>query len=472
MADYLVYLLLAWQLLVLVYFLFINGSYTLATIISLFDIRGQLAIATRQHIQDLVTGTFYRPITIIVPAFNEEMTIVTTVTLLLKLRYPEFEIVVVNDGSNDETMARLTEAFRLVQIQHPVATLLPHQPIRAQYTSLIHGSLTVIDKGNGGKADALNAGINVSKYPLFCSVDADSILDSDALMRAAKLFVEDQQVIATGGIVRVLNGCTIRNGRVAEVRAPRRWIECFQSVEYIRGFLTGRTSWNFFNGLLIISGAFGIFRKDMVQAVGGYRVTVGEDMDLVVRLHRHCRREKIPYKVQFVPDPVCWTQVPDDYRSLLKQRNRWQRGLIDSLWHNRGMFLNPRYGSIGLLVFPHFLIFEALGPLIEFIGYLGFILFYWFDLIDYDFALLFLLFAIIWGIWLNIGAIALDNLIFRRYRSIGDLIKLSFFGLIEFAGYRQLMVVERLFATLTCWRHGWGKPLRQELHHETTKRTI
>src|SRR6185369_11207556 len=236
----------------------------------------------------------------------------------------------------------------------------------------------------------------------------------------AKLFVEDQQVIATGGIVRVLNGCTIVNGRVAEVHAPKRWIECFQAVEYIRGFLTGRTSWNFINGLLIISGAFGIFRKDMVQTVGGYRNTVGEDMDLVVRLHRHCRKERIPYKIQFVPDPVCWTQVPNDYRSLLKQRNRWHRGLIDSLWHNRGMFMNPRYGSIGLLVFPYFVLFEALGPAIEFAGYLGFIFFFWFDLIDYDFALLFLLLAIIWGIWLTLGVILLDNFIFRRYRTVGD----------------------------------------------------
>lgn len=471
MAEYLAYLLLAWQLLVLVYFLIINGSYTLATIISLLNIRGQLAIATRQHIQNLVSGIFYRPITIIVPAYNEELTIVTTVTLLMKLRYPEFEVIVVNDGSRDDTLTLLTEAFQLIPINRPTAAAIPHQPSRGVYLSLLHDNLTVIDKENGGKSDALNAGINASRFPLFCSVDADSILESDALLRAAKLFVEDQKVIATGGIVRVLNGCTIRNGRVAEVRAPRRWIECFQAVEYIRGFLTGRTSWNFLNGLLIISGAFGIFRKDMVQAIGGYRTTVGEDMDLVVRLHRHCRKEKIPYKIQFVPDPVCWTQAPDDYRSLLKQRNRWQRGLIDSLWHNRGMFLNPRYGSIGLLVFPYFLFFEALGPLIEFIGYFGFVLFFWFDLVDYDFALLFLLFALLWGIWLNIGAITLDNMIFRRYRSAGDLLKLSVFGFIEFAGYRQLLVVERLIATLTFWRHGWGKPSRQELHNETTKRT-
>lgn len=471
MAEHLAHFLFAWQLLILLYFVLINGSYTVATIISLIDIRGQLAIASRQHVQNLVTGIFYRPITIIVPAYNEELTIITTVTLLLKLRYPEFEIVVVNDGSNDKTLARLIEAFRLVPIHRPITALLPHQPVRGEYLSLDHENLTVIDKENGGKADSLNAGINVSSFPLFCSVDADSILESDALLRAAKLFVEDRRVIATGGIVRVLNGCTIINGRVAEVHAPKRWIECFQAVEYIRGFLAGRTSWNFLNGLLIISGAFGIFRKDMVQAVGGYRITVGEDMDLVVRLHRHCRKERIPYKVMFVPDPVCWTQVPNDYRSLLKQRNRWHRGLIDSLWHNRGMFMNPRYGSIGLLVFPNFLIFEALGPAIEFAGYLGFVFFFWFDLIDYDFALLFLLLAIIWGIWLNLGAILLDNLIFRRYRTVGDLVKLSFFGVIEFVGYRQLMVVERLFATLTCWRHGWGKQTRQVLNDKTTKKT-
>jgi len=261
----------------------------------------------------------------------------------------------------------------------------------------------------------------------------------------------------------VLNGCTVVNGKVTEVRAPSRLIECLQSVEYLRGFLVGRTSWNWTNSILIISGAFGIFRKDILFAIGGYRKTVGEDMDLVIRMHRHCLDRKMPCKVVFVPDPVCWTQVPGDYRSLLQQRNRWHRGLIDSLWHSRGMLLNPKYGAVGLLAFPYFVVAEALGPLIEFFGYLSFVILFFLGLLNRDFALLFLFLAVIWGMFLNIGALLLDNLIYRRYRGVSDLLKIAGCGLLECLGYRQLLVVERLFATFMVFQKHWGKPAREEI---------
>lgn len=472
MAASLAHYLLLFQIVILIFFFLINAIYTVSLVIAFIGIRNRLAGATRQHIKSLVSGIFYRPITIVVPAFNEAETIVTTVSLLLQLRYPEFEVVVVNDGSSDQTMAKLKEAFRLVEIQLPRSSQLPHQALRGEYLSLQHENLAVIDKETGGKADALNAGINVSRFPLFCSVDADSVLESDALLRAAKLFVEDRETIATGGIVRVLNGCTLQDGQIAEVRAPRRAMECYQAVEYCRGFLTGRTSWDSMQSLLIISGAFGIFRKDLVLAINGYRKTVGEDMDLVVRLHRHCREQKLPYKIHFVPDPVCWTQVPDDYRSLLKQRNRWQRGLLESLWFNKKMLFNPRYGSVGLFAMPYFLIFEALGPAIEFLGYLSFIVFYFQGFLNREYAMLFLVLALLWGMWLNIGAITLDNLIFRRYRSLSDLLKLSLFGLLEFAGYRQIIVVERLLALFSFRSRAWDKTARQEIRNEKTKRTF
>jgi cellulose synthase/poly-beta-1,6-N-acetylglucosamine synthase-like glycosyltransferase len=457
---------LLWQVVILCFFVVINGYYTIATIMALLDIPGQLALASRHHIRNMMDGSFYRPITIIVPAYNEEVTIVDSVSMMLELKYPEYEVVVVNDGSKDRTLRRLIDAFNLVSIPRPFQARLPHAPVRGEYMSLSHKNLRVIDKDNGGKADALNAGINASLFPIFCSVDADSVLDGDALMRAAKLFVEDRKVIATGGIIRVLNGCTVSNGKLAEVHAPKRWIERFQSIEYIRGFLAGRTSWNVFNGLLIISGAFGIFRKDIVTAIGGYRKTVGEDMDLVVRMHRHCRKENIPYRIQFVPDPVCWTQVPGDWRSLLIQRNRWHRGLIDSLWYNRSMFLNPRYGWVGLFAFPYFFFMETLGPVIEFLGYAGFVFFFFMEMVNYEFGMLFLIVAVIWGIWLNLGALILDNLIFRRYDSLKDLLILSLFGFLEFLGYRQLISVERLIATGLFWRTNWGKPKRMEITNE------
>ena len=454
------------QFLLFVYYLFVNLYYSFACTVALLDIRGQLAVASRQHIRNLVTGVYYRPISILVPAYNEEATIVTSIRFSLALRYPEYELVVVNDGSTDRTLEVLREEFRLVQIEKPIKIALKHEAIRGIYVSLDHPQLLVVDKANGGKADALNAGINASQYPLICSVDADSLLEEDALMRAAKLFVEDREVVASGGIIRVLNGCTVVNGKVTEVRAPSRWIERLQSVEYLRGFLVGRTSWNCTNSILIISGAFGIFRKDIMLGIGGYRKTVGEDMDIVIRMHRYCNDRKMPCKVVFVPDPVCWTQVPGDYRSLLQQRNRWHRGLIDSLWHSRGMMFNPKYGAVGMLAFPYFVVAEMLGPLIEFAGYISFAALYFMGQLNRDFALMFLFLAVVWGMSLNIGGILLDNLVYRRYRGVSDLLKIAMCGFVECLGYRQLLVVERVFATFMLFQRHWGKAEREEIKYE------
>ena len=454
------------QLLVFFYYILVNCYYSASSLVALLDIRGQLAIASRQNIRNLVTGVYYRPISILVPAHNEERTIATSVRFSLAMTYPEFELIIINDGSTDGTLSVLREEFRLVQIEKPICITLKHERIRGVYASLDHPNLLVVDKENGGKADALNAGINASQFPLVCSVDADSLLEEDALMRAAKLFVEDREVVASGGIIRVLNGCTVVNGKVTEVRAPSRLIECLQSVEYLRGFLVGRTSWNWTNSILIISGAFGIFRKDILLAIGGYRKTVGEDMDIVIRMHRHCSDRMMGAKVVFVPDPVCWTQVPGDYRSLLQQRNRWHRGLIDSLWHNRGMMLNPKYGSVGLLAFPYFVICEALGPLVEFFGYLSFVAFFCMGMLSRDFVLLFLFLAVVWGMSLNVSAVLLDNLIYRRYKGVSDLVKIVSSALLECLGYRQLLVVERLIASFMVFRADWGKAEREEIKHE------
>jgi len=463
-------LLLGFQFVILLYFVLLNGTYTFFTLISLKDIRLHSYIVAPQNIKNMLSGIFYRPLSIIVPAYNEEGTIVANIRSLLALHYPEFEVIIVNDGSKDATLDRLIREFRLVKVDRTVRYVIPHQPIESSYASLDYPHLLVIDKKNGGKADALNAGINASGFPLFCCIDADSLLEDEALLRASRLFVEDREVIATGGIVRVLNGCTVEEGIVTEVKAPKKHIECFQAVEYTRGFLSGRTSWNFFDSLLIISGAFGIFRKDMVMAIKGYRHTVGEDMDLVVRLHKHCKDNGIRYKIVFVPDPVCWTQVPSDVASLLKQRNRWHRGLIDSLLFNRKMFLNPAYGTVGLIGYPYFVFVEALGPMVEFLGYISFVVSYLFGFISRDFAFLFFVLAILWGMWINLGSILLDNLIYRRYRGIRDILKLCMFGLMEFMGYRQLIVIERLLATFQFWKKGWGKAKRQEIKSELFKK--
>ncbi len=448
---------------VILYFIVLNGLYTLFTVVSLRDLRRYALTVTNRSLDGLLSGAFYKPLSILVPAYDESATIVASVKSLLTLNYPEFEVIVVNDGSKDDTLDKLISEFSLARVDRPVRLVLSHEPIRANYISFHYPNLVVVDKENGGKADALNAGINASMYPLFCCIDADSLLESDALLRASRLFVEDREVIATGGIVRVVNGCEVHDGVVTRVRTPTSLLETFQLIEYTRGFLSGRTSWNFFGGLLIIAGAFGIFRKDMVMAVGGYRHSVGEDMDLVVRLHRYCREKAVRYKIAFVPDPICWTQVPSDVKSLLKQRNRWHRGLIDSLWHSRRMFLNPRYGVVGLFAVPYFVFVEALGPLAELAGYLSLFVFFLLGVLHLEYAVLFFIFAVQWGMLINVGSLLLGNIVHRKYEHTSDMLKLYLHCLIEFLGYKQLTVCERARATFQFRKRSWGKPARREI---------
>jgi len=328
----------------------------------------------------------------------------------------------------------------------------------------------VIDKENGGKTDALNAGINASSFPLFCSMDADSILDKEGLLRTGRLFVEDKRVVAVGGIVRVLNGLEIEKGEIAHIHAPKKSIELFQAVEYTRSFLSGRTSWNRFGSLLILSGTYAVFRKDMVMDVGGYRKTVGEDMDLVVRLHKHCRENDIPYKVLFVPDPVCHTQVPQDLKSLLKQRSRWHRGLLQSLVHSKEMFGRRRYGSVGTFGFPYFFFVEGLGPSVEFLGYASLVPLYFLGLLNWQFLFLFFLVAILWAMWINIGSILLDNILYKRYKSLKDIMKLCMYGFFEMFGYRQMIAAARFAATFGYKNNTWGQPRRQRITYRSLKK--
>lgn len=464
MLDLLAVTLIGYQFLILMYFLFINGTSTLFTVIALKDIRRYSSTITAESIRSMMAGgSFYRPLSIVAPAYNEQETIVSSLKSLLNLKFPEFEIIVVNDGSTDDTLPKLIREFKLIKIDKPLAIKLKHQPIRGIYISLEIQHLLVIDKENGGKADALNAGINASRFPLFCCIDADSLLDSNALSKAVRPFIEDKEVVATGGIVRVINGCRVIDGKVVEAHAPKRALECFQAVEYTRSFLSGRTAWNAFNSLLIISGAFSIFRKDILMAVDGYRHTVGEDMDLVLRIHKHCKDSDLKYKIIFVPDPVCWTQVPSDLKSLLKQRNRWQRGLIESLWYNRKMLLNPKYGAVGMFGIPYFIFVEALAPIVEFIGYFCLVIFYLLGYLSTDFVLLFFVLAVLWGAWINLGSVMLDNLIYMRYKDLTDVFKLCLFGLIEFLGPRQIILVERLLASFQFWKKEWGKPTRHAI---------
>ena len=364
-------LLMGFNYVMLAYFAVLNVIYTLLLVL------GWRAISTyvrRRRLIDydeIARSPLTMPISMVVPAYNEGPVIVDSVRALLGARYPTLEVVVVSDGSTDDTLDALIREFSLVPATRvPVASLATAE-IQRILVCPDDDRLVVIDKANGGKADAINAALCYARYPLFCTIDADTLIEDDALLRLVRPFQVEPDTVACGGIVRVVNGCTVEGSRVVDVHMPRRLIENVQVVEYLRAFLAGRTGWAKLGALLIISGAFGVFRRDLAVACGGYdTTTVGEDAEFVVRLHRYCRDNEIPYRVSFLADPVCWTEVPRSFRVLCRQRNRWHRGLLETLSRHRGMIGRPRYGIVGLLGMPYFALFEALGPLVETLGYL------------------------------------------------------------------------------------------------------
>jgi cellulose synthase/poly-beta-1,6-N-acetylglucosamine synthase-like glycosyltransferase len=458
---------------IITYFLALNTIYLAFTVMAFVDLVGYRNRLWRGSLRNMMSESAYRPISLLVPAFNERETLIATIRSLLTLRYPEIEIVVVNDGSTDDTLELVRRAFALYPVPSATRVRLPTKPVIATYRSLEHPNLVVIDKGNGGKSDSLNAGINASSYPLFCCMDADSLLEPDALLRMARAFTADERVVCAGGVIRVLNGSVVEDGQIAHIRTSNNPLVLAQALEYVRGFLAGRTPLAKLDALMIVSGAFGLFQKEAVIDAGGYHSgTVCEDMEVIVRLHRRTHDKGTPGKVIFVPDPVCWTQVPSDWRSLLRQRDRWQRGLLESLWMHRGMFLNPRYGKAGLIGMPFYVIFEAFGPIFEMLGYVALLLLWAFGRLNPGIAILFFVLAILNGIILSVTALVLDDLLFKRYERSRDLLKMIAAAFFEYLGYRQVLAAQRTLSFLNVlFRHGhWGKVKRTQIpHSETTE---
>lgn len=443
----------------LIYFIGLTAGYLLLNLSSLTVVRKH-ALAARPDLMPRAWQSALPPVSILVPAYNEAATITGSVRSLLQLTYPEHEIIVINDGSSDNTLEVLRQKFELVEEPRLVRVQLHSKPVRGLWQSRRYPNLRVLDKENGGKADALNAGINQAQYPLFCSVDADSILQRDSLQRIMRPFLEDPDTIAAGGTVRVANGCDIRDGMVRRAGLPARLLPRLQVVEYLRAFLFGRMGWAPINALLIISGAFGVFRKSAVVEAGGYReANMGEDMELVVRLHRHMRLAGRRYRIHFIPDPVCWTEAPEDLRTLRTQRIRWQRGLLESLMTHRALLFNRRAGPVGWVAYPFLLFFEAIGPLIEVVGYGVVIGLFLAGLLDLTSLLLFLLVAIGFGMLISMVALLLDELSFPVYPGRRNIMRLFTAALIENLGYRQLTSWWRLrgiLQWLTRSKAHWG----------------
>jgi cellulose synthase/poly-beta-1,6-N-acetylglucosamine synthase-like glycosyltransferase len=442
-------------------FFFATNSYYLVLTIAGFW-RTLRAVMQLQHADQrrLLRSPLTPPVSVLTPAYNEEANVVENVRSLLMLDYPLYEVVLINDGSKDGTLARLIQAFGLRPSARSFEYSVPCRQVRCVYESAAYPNLVVVDKINGGKADALNAGLNLALYPLFCAIDSDSILESDALIRLVRPFLEAPGItIAAGGVVRVANGCEISGGRVRKVRLVRRLLPLIQIVEYLRAFLFGRMGWSSGNSLLVISGAFGLFDKRTAVLAGGYAAdTVGEDMELVVRMHRYLHDRKQEYRIGFVPDPICWTEVPESVRVLRRQRTRWQRGLIDTIWRHRGMLGRPRYGAVGMVALPGFAVFEMLSPLIELSGYAVLPLLWLMGSLTWPYALGFLTVSLLYSVVISILAVLLEDLVFRRYPGFKDLGLLLAAAVLENLGYRQLTVWWRVRAYWEFWRGdlSWG----------------
>ena len=446
------------------YFILLNAGYLGLNFLSIFALQKNRQEKLLDDLPQAFSG-LEPGISILVPAYNEEATITASIRSMFQLTYSDFEIIVINDGSKDKTLEVLKREFSLLPFPDAGRDGLTTKPVRGVYRSIIHPNLRVIDKENGGKADSLNAGINAARHPLFCGVDADSILSRDSLQRVAKPFLNDPDTVATGGTVRVANGCEVSDGFLTKVGLPSNIWALFQVVEYLRAFLFGRLGWSQINAMLIISGAFGLFKTEVVVAAGGYRSnTIGEDMELVVRIHRLLREQGKPYRITFVAEPVCWTEAPEDRTTLRNQRIRWQRGLSESLSSNWGLMFSRNGGAPGWVAFPFMILFEWLGPLVELGGYLFMLYAYVFGLISWQAFSVFLFMAIGLGILLSASGLLLEEISFHIYPKFSQLALLALVVVLENLGYRQLNTWWRLIGLYRWARQqesSWGEMKRK-----------
>jgi cellulose synthase/poly-beta-1,6-N-acetylglucosamine synthase-like glycosyltransferase len=418
------------------------------------------------RMEGIRSSPFTPPISLLVPARNEEMCIVDNVRSLLRLDYPQLEVIVVNDGSQDGTMRELREHFGLHRSPILYIAEIKTAPVIGIYRSVAHRQLLVLDKQSAGcKADAINVGINAATSPYVCVVDADSILEKDSLSRIMAGVISDpERVVAVGGIVRILNGSIVQGAELKEVRLPKTHIEMLQVIEYLRAFLVGREAWAAFNLLPIISGAFGIFRRDLLLKIGGFRAdAVGEDFDLIVRLHRYLHDHNIDYHINFIPDPTCWTEAPSDYKSLARQRARWHKGLLDTLWSTRDMLFRKRYGRVGWIILPYMWLFECFSPVLELLGYGTIILAAVLGALSQHFFIQFLLFGYAFATLISVGSVLLEEMNYRRYSGWREVAWLLIYCFFEHLPYRQMTMYWRL--------RGIWEYLRGDLSWHQVKRT-
>ncbi len=412
-------------------------SYIILSIISGKETINYLKKKSFVNYKDILSSTMSPSITIIAPAYNESLNVVENVRSLLSNHYVNYDVIIVNDGSKDDSLEKLIEAYDLEKIDYIINEKIKTQPIRSgvfKSKNPAFEKLMVVDKENGGKADALNMGLNISTSKYVACIDVDCLLIEDALQKMIKPFLDvtNAQVIATGGVIRIANSCVIKGGKLIDVNLPNNLLIQSQILEYLRAFLLGRMAWSRLNGLLVISGAFGIFDKKIAIDVGGYDTnTVGEDMEIIVRMRRYMEEQGRKYRVTYIPDPLCWTEAPDNYKIFISQRNRWTRGTIETLRKHRKIGFNPKYGSFGLLSYPYWLIFERLAPIIEVVGILYFVVLIVLREVRWEYAFTFIVLAYLFSVLFSIVALYSEELTFHQYKKKGTGYKLVLLSALE-----------------------------------------
>lgn len=453
-----------------IFTIFAIASYTILAIISAFETVEYMKKNSFVNYNEILSSIISPSISIIAPAFNESLSIIENTRSLLSSHYANYDVIIVNDGSTDDSLEKLINAYNLVKIDLLINEKLPTKPIRNgvyKSTNPAFEKLTVVDKENGGKADALNMGLNISKNSYVLCIDVDCLLLEDALQKMIKPFLEvsDEKIIATGGVLRVANSCSIKDGKLLDINLPNKMIERAQILEYLRAFLLGRMAWSRLNGLLVISGAFGMFDKKVVIEVGGYDTnTVGEDMELIVRMRKYMEERKEKYRVGYIPDPLCWTEAPDTYKTLISQRNRWTRGTIETLRKYRKVGFNPKYGALGLLSYPYWFFFERLAPIIEVLGILYFIFLIVLDEIRWDYTFVFISAAYLFTVLFTILAIFSEELTYHQYKKKGIGIKLLITSFLEPFISHPFILYAAITGNVDYYlkkEKGWGKMIRR-----------
>jgi cellulose synthase/poly-beta-1,6-N-acetylglucosamine synthase-like glycosyltransferase len=446
----------------------IFSTYLMLTVFSAVSLRKYLRKNSYVDYNSIVSSPMAPSISVIAPAFNESQTIEDNIRTLLSLYYNNFEVVVVNDGSTDNSMELMIKTYDLEKVNYYFDYRLPCKRIRGVYKSRNRSfkKLTVIDKVNGGKADSLNAGLNVCRNDLVVSIDADSIMEPDALLKMVKPFMEakEKKVIGAGGVIRIANSCEVSGGHIKKVHLPKKFLPRAQVMEYTRAFLMGRMAWSELDGLLLISGALGMFDREIVIQAGGYHTdTVGEDMELVVRIRRHVADQGIKYDVVYIPDPLCWTEVPSTIKVLARQRSRWTRGTLETLITHRKLLFNRKYGKLGMLGYPYWLMFEYLAPIIEFFGILWFIFLAITGNLNWPFFLLLLGFVYFFAVSLSIWSVLFEEMTFHKYERRRDVLKLIGTAFLEPIFYHPMVMlmsikgnIDKIFN-----RNTWGKMERK-----------